>query len=53
MDGRMRKRGTMQRKLEELEYESAHRGGNFSRIQKSLRELDQMLKSAELGKKKK
>ena len=48
----MKKQDSLYRKLEEFEYESSHRGGRFFKLQKSLKELEPLLKGTE-GKKKK
>lgn len=49
----LRKPSSVHRKMTEFEYTSAHKGGNFYKIQKSLKELDKLLKGTEIKKKKK
>lgn len=48
----MKKRNSMQQKVTEFEYESAHRGGKFFKMQKSLKELEKILGEPQKKKKK-
>lgn len=48
----MKKTGAVQKKLAELEYASARRDGRFSKLEKSLADLDQALAQAQFGGKK-
>ena len=40
----MKKQGSMQQKLTEVEYESKHKGGKIFQMQKSLKDLEKLLK---------
>lgn len=48
----MKKQNSMQQKVTEFEYESAHKRGKFFRLQKSLIELEKILEKPENKKKK-
>ena len=49
----MKKQGSMQQKLTEVEYESKHKGGKIFQMQKSLKDLEKLLKRVDLSKKNK
>lgn len=48
----MKKRGIMQKKLAEFEYESTRKGGSLSRLERSLMDLERALVHVPLGGKK-
>ena len=49
----MKKQGSMQQKLTEVEYERKQKGGKIFQMQKSLKDLEKLLKSVDLSKKNK